>query len=297
MTTIPDLSTACRDVLLAADPRAKLKAARRVARDWRLGRIGWGFAAAMPDSPARTDRPPLLPPNRMPRRGGSVRGRIAMLHALAHIEYVAIDLAFDLVGRFGGLFPRSFADRWLKVGAEEAMHFALVERRLNRMGASYGDLPAHDGLWEAATDTAQDALARLAVVPMVLEARGLDVTPAMIARFEATGDEASARVLRRIASDEVGHVAAGVDWFLWLCAMQQRFDCVATWRELVGRHFRGALKPPFNDSARRQAGLTMDYYSALAPGNDVSHNSPVDPGGQSRNGKQQGNGREQPLPG
>ncbi len=280
---VSDVAQACRGVLLTADPRAKVMAARRVARDWRLGRIAFGFDAAMPDRPARTDRPPLLPPSQMPRRGkgGTLRGQIAMLHALAHIEYVAIDLAFDLVGRFGALFPRGFVDQWLRVGAEEALHFALVDRRLNALGARYGDLPAHDGLWEAAEDTAKDALARLAIVPMVLEARGLDVTPAMIARFEATGDSASARVLRRIATDEIRHVAAGVDWFAFLCAVQHRPDVVGEWHLLVARHFRGALKPPFNDSARRQAGLTTDYYAPLASGCDVSHKARVAAGGQS----------------
>ncbi len=142
---VPDVSQACRAVLGTAEPMAKVKAARRAARDWRAGRIGWGFAEAMPDRPARTGRPALLPPSRMPRRGrgGSVRTRIAMLHALAHIEYVAIDLAFDLIGRFGEGFPPQFIDQWMKVGAEEAMHFALLERRLRQLGASYGDLPAH----------------------------------------------------------------------------------------------------------------------------------------------------------
>ena len=259
------LAEAARDVLLTADPLAKVKAARAVAREWRAGRIDWAFAHPMPDRPARTGRPPLLPPSRMPKRGraGSLRARIAMLHALAHIEYVAIDLAFDLVGRFGALFPRAFTDEWLKVGAEEAMHFALVERRLRALGAGYGDLPAHDGLWEAAEATAHDPLARLAIVPMVLEARGLDVTPAMIVRFEGAGDPVSARVLRRILSDEIGHVAAGVRWFDRLCRAQGH-DSPAQWQALVARHFGGTIKPPFNDSARDSAGLTKDFYGSLA---------------------------------
>ncbi|RVT91232.1 ferritin-like domain-containing protein [Sphingomonas crocodyli] len=276
-----DLSEACRFVLLSADPLAKVKAARRVARDWRLGRIDFAFASAMPDQPARTDRPPLLPPNRMPKRGkaGSERARIAMLHALAHIEYVAIDLAFDLVGRFGAQFPRGFADRWLVVGAEEAMHFALIERRLNALGASYGDLPAHDGLWEAAAATAHDPLARLAVVPMVLEARALDVTPAMIDRFASAGDDRSAKVLRRIADDEIGHVRAGVDWFEWACAAQQRFDYPAVWAEMLACHFRGIVKPPFNDSSRERAGLTKAFMAGVAGRCDPQHSPGVAAGG------------------
>jgi len=276
----PDISWACRAVLDQPDPIAKVKAARRAARDWRLGRLDWAFATPMPLRPSRTGRPVLLPPSRMPKRGraGSPRARIAMLHALAHIEYVAIDLAFDLIGRFGGRFPRSFVDRWMKVGAEEAMHFALLERRLHAYGARYGDLPAHDGLWEAAERTTADPLARLAIVPMVLEARGLDVTPSLISRFEAAGDGRSASVLRRIAEDEVAHVAAGVEWFRFLCSAA-RIDCAQTWQSQVALHFRGALKPPFNDSARVRAGLTKDMMAGVAGLCDLSHNAHVAEGG------------------
>jgi len=278
--SVIDISMACRRVLETAGPLAKVKAARAAARDWRLGRLADAFSHRMPDQPARNGRPALLPPSRMPKRGraGSVRGRIAMLHALAHIEYVAIDLAFDLVGRFGAAFPRSFVDRWTVVGAQEAMHFALLERRLNAYGASYGDLPAHDGLWEAAAATSSDALARLAIVPMVLEARGLDVTPSLISRFERAGDASSARIMRRIADDEVDHVGAGVEAFRILCA-SAGLDCVQTWQSLVALHFRGGLKPPFNDSARDRAGLTKEMMAGVAPPDDLSHKPAVAFGG------------------
>lgn len=194
---------------------------------------------------------------------GSDRARAAMLHALAHIEFVAIDLAFDLIGRFGGDFPRAFTEDWMRVGAEEAMHFALLDRRLRQLGSFYGALPAHDGLWQAATETAHDAMARLAVVPMVLEARALDITPATVERFTQAGDELSARMLRRIMADEIRHVAAGTAWFNH-AANRVGLDPENSYQILVKRHFRGALKPPFNDSARRQAGLTLEYYAALA---------------------------------
>ncbi len=220
---------------------------------------------AMPDSPARPDQPELLPPNLMPKRGrgGSERARIAMLHALAHIEFVAIDLAVDLVGRFGAEFPREFVDDWLSVGAEEAMHFALLDRRLCQLGSCYGALPAHGGLWEAASETAHDALARLAIVPMVLEARALDITPSTIEKFAANGDATSARMLERIMTDEIRHVAFGTKWF---CHETSRRGLNAPYhyQSLVKRHFRGTLKPPFNDSARDQAGLTREYYISLA---------------------------------
>lgn len=256
---------AVRRVLGAGDPVDKVKAARAVARDWRLGRLEHRFDLAMPDRPARPAEPELLPPNRMPKRGrgGSERGRIALIHALAHIEFVAIDLAFDLIGRFGDRFPRAFVDDWMRVGADEAMHFALLDRRLRSLGSRYGAMPAHDGLWDAAAATAEDVKGRLAVVPMVLEARGLDVTPLTVARFEAVGDLATARILHRILTDEVRHVHAGTSWYKSLCR-DERIDPIATWHDLVRRYFRGLIKPPFNDSARVSAGLTRDYYQPLA---------------------------------
>ncbi|MGK6356418.1 ferritin-like domain-containing protein [Sphingomonas sp. DT-207] len=259
------VAEACRAVLDAADPRAKVKAARAAARDWRLGRLAFAFDVPMPDRPARPDQPELLPPNRMPKRGkgGSERGRIALIHALAHIEFAAIDLAFDAAGRFGGAFPRGFTDDWMKVGADEAMHFALLDRRLRQLGSFYGAMPAHDGLWDAAAATAHDRLARLAVVPMVLEARGLDVTPATIERFAAADDRPTRRILERILKDEVSHVRAGTIWFESACA-EDGFVPETTWQALVRTHFRGALKAPFNDSARDSAGLTREYYAALA---------------------------------
>ena len=266
------VAAAALTVLATAHPADKVKAARAAARDWRAGRLAPAWDVAMPDRPARPAHPELLPPGRMPRRGkgGSLPNRIAMLHALAHIEFAAIDLAFDLIGRFGPLFPPAFLDDWFGVGADEAMHFALLDRRLRALGSHYGALPAHDGLWEAAGNTADDALARLAIVPMVLEARGMDVTPVTIERFAAGGDAVSARILGRIAMDEVRHVAAGVRWFLAMCA-DAGFAPVPTWRRLVGERFTGEIRPPFNDSARHAAGLTKGYYTDLPKPTALPH--------------------------
>jgi uncharacterized ferritin-like protein (DUF455 family) len=263
MTTI---ARACRAVLLAATPPAKVKAARAAARAWRRGGLSHMFDVLMPDRPARPARPETLPANRMPKRGkaGSERSRIAMLHALAHIEYGAIDLAFDMAGRFGAQFPRAFIDDWLSVGADEAIHFALLDRRLKALASHYGALPAHDGLWEAAAETARDPLARLAVVPMVLEARGLDVTPALTAAFERAGDARSAAILGRIYRDEIRHVAAGTRWYRFGCE-SRGLAPVPHWQVLLRRHFRGTLKPPFNDSARDEAGLSREFYEGVAP--------------------------------
>jgi len=260
------IARACRSVLLTTAPHAKLKAARRVARAWRRGVLAHEFDVAMPDRPARPDAPLLLPPNRMPKRGraGSERSRIALLHALAHIEFGAIDLAFDIIGRFGSQFPRAFVDDWLSVGADEAMHFALLDRRLRALGAHYGALPAHDGLWEAAAETAHDAGARLAVVPMVLEARGLDVTPATVAAFERAGDLRSGAILGRIYRDEIRHVGIGTAWFKRVCE-SRGLAAAPEWQRLIRAHFRGIVKPPFNDSARGEAGLSRDFYLGVAP--------------------------------
>ena len=264
------IAQAARAVLLTADPRSKVKAARGAARAWRRGELAHMFDLPMPDRPARPARPELLPASRMPKRGraGSERARIAMLHALAHIEFAAIDLAFDLIGRFGAGFPRSFADDWIGVGADEAMHFALLDRRLRALGSFYGELPAHDGLWEAAEETADNVLARLAVVPMVLEARGLDVTPATVERFEAAGDSRSAAILMRIYRDEIRHVGAGTKWFKTACESRE-LAAVPEWKRLIACYFRGALKPPFNASARDEAGLSRDFYEGLALARDV----------------------------
>ena len=259
------IAQACRAVLLTADPIEKARAARAATRAWRSGRLAHRFDVAMPDDPPRPASPELLPPNRMPKRGraGSERSRIAMLHAFAHIEYVAIDLAFDCAGRFGDGMPRGFVDDWLSVGADEAMHFALLDRRLKSLGSGYGALPAHDGLWEAAGKTRDDRIARLAVVPMALEARGLDVTPATVARFDAAGDGRSASILMRIFDDEIRHVAIGTKWFESCCTSAQLAP-VERWQSLISSRFQGVVKPPFNDSARAKAGLTLDYYGTLA---------------------------------
>lgn len=259
------LSTAIREALLEPDPRAKAMAARKVARDWRLGRLPFAFDREMPDQPGRPDRPELLPPNRMPRRGkaGSERGRIALWHSLAHIEFVAIDLALDMAGRFGGEMGAAFVSDFLSVAADEAMHFTLIDRHLRTLGSGYGALPAHDGLWSAASETRHDVAARLAVVPMLLEARALDVTPPTIERLRAAGDARGARILERILDDEIRHVRFGAIHFADL-AKRLGSSVEQLWKMQVSRHFGGMVKPPFNDSARLAAGLSRELYAGVA---------------------------------
>ena len=199
----------------------------------------------------------------MPRRGGSGAKAIALWHSFAHIEFVAIDLALDMAGRFGAQLGRAFVSDFLAVAADEAMHFALIDRKLRTLGSHYGALPAHGGLWQAAHETRHDPAARLAVVPMVLEARGLDVAPGARDRVLAQGDSHGARILQRILDDEIRHVAAGTKHFVALCE-RAGLRPENHWKTLVARHFRGRLKPPFNDSARLAAGLSRDYYAAVA---------------------------------
>lgn len=259
------LAASIHSALLTADPRAKAMVTRKVVRDWRLGRLEWAFDVPMPDQPARPEHPELLPPSQMPRRskGNSERGRIALWHSLAHIEFVAIDLALDIVGRFGEQMGAEFVADFLSVAADEAMHFALLARKLENLGSHYGALPAHGGLWQAALETRHDIHARLAIVPMVLEARGLDVTPATLQRVRSAGDENGAKILERILDDEIRHVGFGTKHFVAL-AIRNGESPQGSWQKLVSQYFRGSVKPPFNDSARLAAGLSRDFYNAIA---------------------------------
>jgi uncharacterized ferritin-like protein (DUF455 family) len=252
-------------ILSAAEPAAKVALSRGLAQRWRGGGMAVGTATP-PARPERPERPALLPPRAMKRRRNlaALGGRIALLHALAHVELNAIDLAWDLVARFAGPgLPRDFFDDWVTVAAEEAEHFALLDARLTTLGGAYGDLPAHDGLWESAAATAHDLVARLAVVPLVLEARGLDVSPEMIRRLERAGDPESAALLAGIYEDEIGHVASGARWFAFVCR-ERGLDPEAAFADRVQSHFKGLVKPPFNRAARDRAGFPAAYYEPLA---------------------------------
>lgn len=252
-------------VLTTAEAADKAATARKVAAAWRTGLLAASYDTPPPDRPARPAKPELLPPADMPKRrkAGTLDNRRALLHAVAHIELNAVDLAFDIVARFGADMPRPFTDDWIGVGDDEARHFGLLSARLSALDCAYGDLPAHDGLWQSAAATAHDAAARLAVVPMVLEARGLDVTPQMIDRFARLGDAESAAALQTIYDEEVGHVAAGTRWFHHLCAWEG-VDPEEKFQSLVRTYFNGLLKRPFNRPARDAAGLPFSFYDPLA---------------------------------
>lgn len=212
------------------------------------------------------ERPLLVEPRQLRRRSlHSAAGRIAFLHAVAHIEFTAIVLAWDMAYRFPGL-PEAFYRDWLQIAVEEARHFAAVQARLRSLGADYGDLPAHRGLWELAEQTAGDVLHRLALVPRFMEARGLDVTPAMIDKLTALDDAPSVAVLELILREEIGHVASGSRWFHHI-ANARGLDPEATYFGLIGRYITGTVRGPFNKTARRQAGFSereLDELDRLA---------------------------------
>ena len=212
--------------------------------------------------PGRPSRPRLVPPRELPQRGlGSADGRAALVHAVAHIEFNAIDLAWDAVYRFREM-PREYYRDWAQVADDETRHFRMLAERLAEMGHAYGDFDAHNGLWEMAVKTSGSCLERMALVPRVLEARGLDVTPGMIARLREVGDARTVDILEVILCEEVAHVAAGSRWLAWCCD-REGVDLEATFARLIAIH-GAAVKPPFNASARRAAGFSVKELECLA---------------------------------
>lgn len=263
------LRKAALDVLTSADPILKAQKSRRYVAAWRSCGITEIGKVNLPGRPARPDKPELRDARDMPKRAkaGSPKMKIALLHAIAHIELNAIDLAWDILARdfdLGGFFlPKEFYDDWCKVADDEAKHFLMLNERLNDLGAKYGDLPAHDGLWVSSEATAHDFAARLAIVPMVLEARGLDVTPGMIDNMLSHGDTKTAEYLQIIHDDEITHVKAGTDWFKAWCDFHNH-NAEDKWQELVSTYFNGKLKRPFNHPSREEAGMIRDWYEPLA---------------------------------
>lgn len=242
--------------LAATDPLDKVRRVQALVAPSATELAQWEIVT-VPRSPGRPPRLRIVAPRELPRRRalGTPTGRFALLHALAHIEFNAINLALDAAYAFAGMPPGFYSD-WLQVAREEALHFSLLSQRLEDLGGCYGDLPAHDGLWEAARATADDAMARMALVPRVLEARGLDVTPALLQRLQTVGDAQSAAILERIEADERGHVAIGSRWFTYL-ARRAGVDPEATFFTLLDRHYRGRILGPLAREARLQAGFTV----------------------------------------
>lgn len=266
------------DALCTADPSAKVAATHALWNRWRaLGGaddLAWATQAGLAPDPARPlpgrpARPELVPPQAVAQRSPFTReGLAALLHAIAHIEFNAIDLALDALWRFPGL-PLDFYRQWLQVAHEEATHFGLLRELLLTLGHDYGDFPAHNGLWEMCVKTQHDPLARMALVPRTLEARGLDATPLIQSRLrQVTAREVkqeaqrAVEILDTILRDEIGHVAVGNRWYGWLCA-QQGIEPLGHYRRLAREHAAPRLRPPFNDAARRAAGFTQAELDAL----------------------------------
>ena len=258
---------AARRCLELPDPAAKCAAVRALDDAFRAdARVRDDDTPVAPiGEPGRPERPELVDPARVPRRRlGSVEGRVALVHAVAHIEFNAINLALDAAYRFRGM-PHAYYGDWLSVAVDEARHFELLSARLAALGAAYGDLPAHDGLWTMARRTADSCLARMALVPRVLEARGLDVTPGMIERLRAAGDRETVAVLEVILAEEVRHVAIGSRWFRH-CCRECGVEPLTTFLDLLHERYTGLPRGPFNLAARRQAGFTEQEMAALTAG-------------------------------
>lgn len=260
-----DLFSAAAVCLAAASPDAKVSATFDTASAFARGELRIDAAAPPPEAirmPGRPPTPRLVHPRDLPKRGlGSNEGRAAFIHAVAHIEFNAIDLAWDAVYRFRGM-PDSYYADWVGVANDEARHFSMLRARLQDLGHDYGDFGAHNGLWEMAEKTASDGLARMALVPRVLEARGLDVTPGMIVKLRGLGDHATADILELILREEIAHVAAGSRWYRWYC---ERADIEprGKFRELLHEYATSVLHKPFNMEARLQAGFDAEELEGL----------------------------------
>ncbi|MBK7531755.1 ferritin-like domain-containing protein [Piscinibacter sp.] len=257
-----DLRREALALLQIADPADKAAAVRALAAQASVALDAETVLAEPAGLPGRPARPPLVAPKHVPTRSPfTLEGRAALLHSIAHIEFNAINLALDAVWRFAGM-PEAFYRDWLRVAAEESLHFTLLREHLRTLGHDYGDFAAHDGLWTMAARTAHDIVARMALVPRTLEARGLDATPPLQAKLGKAGDARAVEILDVILRDEIGHVAIGNRWYRFVCE-RAGLDAVAIYPGLVERYAAPRLRPPFNDAARRAAGFTDDEIAYL----------------------------------
>lgn len=250
--------------LLISDPLKKVEAAYELQNHWLDGRLSHSphLKVLSLATPGRPDNPQLVDPKDVPRRNfASLTGRLSLVHAIAHIEFNAINLALDAVYRFQGM-PEQYYTDWCQVAAEEALHFTMLSDYLESHGMSYGDLTAHNGLWEMAVKTDFDVLVRMALVPRVLEARGLDVTPGMIKKLQSTGDSELITILQKIFDDEIGHVKIGSYWYKSLCTEKQ-LEPEETFIILIEKYMKGAKFGPFETEARVEAGFSLDELQSL----------------------------------
>ncbi|HKI62970.1 MAG TPA: ferritin-like domain-containing protein [Mariprofundaceae bacterium] len=259
-----EVRRAARACLLLGKVDEKLQAVRQLYANWQQGNGAFDVDSILApvEYPGLPDRPELVQGAKVPRRGfATVQGRRVMMHAIAHIEFNAINLALDAMCRFAGMPEEYYAD-WLQVAAEDAYHFELIRAHLRYLGADYGDFTAHAGLWDMCEKTAADVLDRMALVPRVLEARGLDVTPGIQAKLAHAGDANAAGILDIILRDEVGHVAIGSRWFRYVCE-QRGLNPTRTFFALLDKHYPKGLFGPYNLGARRQAGFSESEIEML----------------------------------
>ncbi|RLN65095.1 hypothetical protein BBJ28_00018252 [Nothophytophthora sp. Chile5] len=266
----PTLFACALDVLRTGDAFAKAEKTARYVAQWQSGAVSVVFneqddVSNVPDHPARPEDVQVVAASKA--KQGS---RKAFVHSLVHAESYAIDLMWDMVCRFVALdLPRAFYDDWVRIAGEEAQHFSSWAHRLTELGSFYGDLAGHEGLWDAAHETRGDLLARLAVVHLVHEARGLDVFPNAVKRFEKASDEESLTIIHKNYREETTHVGAGVRWFRFVCE-REGDDAVAKFHEIVPQYYKGVLKPPFNKEARDKAGMAEEWYLPLSSKSEIA---------------------------
>ncbi len=260
----PNFFESALQCLLASDVAEKIAQVDRLQADWKQGGMDFSPLRQAADvvEAGRPERPERVSPRNLPRRRlGSPQGHAAMIHAIAHIEFNAINLACDALYRFPGMPEAYYAD-WLQVAVEECRHFELLQQRLYKLDHEYGDFPAHNGLWELAQQTRHDLLVRMALVPRVMEARGLDVTPDIISKFASIGDDETVAILHIILAEEIGHVEAGTRWYRYLCA-QRNLDPEKTYFRLLQEYLKGKVHCPLHRQARLEAGFSETELARL----------------------------------
>jgi len=263
---MPELRQTALELLAISDPQTKIAQVKQLFDQYQKKRIDLDTLSILNSDgltlPGRPQKPELVPPLAVPKRKmDTVEGRLSLLHSLAHIEFNAMNLALDAIWRFSDM-PEQYYEDWLKVAKEEAYHFSLIENHLQSNDVAYGDFPAHNSLWEMVERTTDAVIARMALVPRTMEARGLDAVPAIRDRFKQIKDHQVVEILEIILRDEVGHVFIGNQWFNFLCA-KENLSPIKVYKDLARQYRAPVLRGPFNLEARKQAGFTAEELSLL----------------------------------
>jgi len=261
-----ELRQSALELLANSDPQLKVSGISQLFDVYQAGQVALNVDSALDSGthtiPGRPRKPDLVPPLEVPKRAMNTdQGRASLIHSLAHIEFNAMNLALDAIWRFEGM-PKAYYEDWLKVAKEEAYHFSLLEAYLKQMGYVYGDFPAHNSLWEMVERTADAVIARMALVPRTMEARGLDAVPMIRERFKQIKDVRAVEILEIILRDEIGHVLIGNKWFNFLCE-KNNLSAITSYKELARKYRAPILKGPFNIEGRKQAGFTNEELDLL----------------------------------